>query len=297
MKRLRGQFVDLRAICRKYGADFALGGCVYKHRYKVRLTLTLVDASTGGTLWGDKYENKKNVGDLLTFSDKIANRVAAVLADQHGIIPRRLIRRTVAKSTKNLKISEAILLHYHYVNVFSEKARLAAKDALEYAIQINPEHPLTWAMLADWYMLEYVRMGAEKKALERAEDLAQRAVLLDPQCQQAHFIMATIYYFKGKRALFISEAELALSLNPNNASVVVACGFFLALAGEWNRGMLLVKKGMRLNPHHPPLYHAAVFMDYYRQGRYLEALNEAIGSNKSNPNLSANSAKFFLGEP
>lgn len=275
-KRLRGQFVDLRAICRKYGTDFALGGCVHKHRYKVRVTLTLVDASTGGTLWGVTYEKKKNVGDLLTFSDKIANQVAAVLADQHGIIPRRLIRRTVAKSTKNLKIYEAILLHYHYVNVFSEKARQAAKDALEYAIQIDPDHPLTLAMLADWYNLEYVRMRAEKDALERAEDLVQHAVFLDPQCQQARFTMATVYYFKGERALFISEAEQALSLNPNNASVVAACGFLLALAGEWDRGMLLVKKGMRLNPHHPPLYHAAVFMNYYRQGRYREALNEAM---------------------
>jgi tetratricopeptide (TPR) repeat protein len=197
------------------------------------------------------------------------------LADQYGIIPRRLIRRTVAKSTKNLKIYEAILLHYHYVNVFSEKARRAAQEAMEYAIQINPEHPLTLAMLADWYKLEYVR-GAEKKALERAEDLAQHAVLLDPQCQQARFIMATVYYFKGERALFICEAEQALSLNPNNASVVAACGFLHALAGEWDRGMRMVKKGMRLNPHYPPLYHAAVFMDYYRQGRYQEALNEAM---------------------
>jgi len=275
-KRLRGQFADLRAICQQYGADFALGGRAHKHRHKVRVTLTLVDASTGGTLWGDTYENKKNIGDPLTFSNKIANRVAAVLADQHGIISRKLIRRTVAKSTKNLKIYEAILLHYHYVNVFSEKARRSAKEALEYAIQINPEHPLTLAMLADWYKLEYVRMGAEEDALERAEDLAQHAVLLDPQCQQARFIMATVYYFKGERALFICEAEQALSLNPNNASVVAACGFLLALAGEWDRGMLLVKKGMRLNPHHPPLYHAAVFMDYYRQGRYIEALNEAM---------------------
>jgi adenylate cyclase len=273
--RLRGQFADLRAISRKYGADFALGGCVHKHRYKVRVTLTLVDTSTGGTLWGDKYENKKNVSDPLMFSDEIANQVAAVLADKHGIILRRLIRRTVAKSTENLRIHEAILRHYHYVNVFSEKARLEAKEALESAIRIDPDYPLTLAMLADWYMLEYMRKGAEKKALERAEDLAQHAVLLDPQCQQARFIIATVYYFKEKRALFISEAEQALSLNPNNASVVAACGFLLALAGEWDRGMLLVKKGLRLNPHHPPLYHAAVFMDYYRQGRYRQALNEA----------------------
>ncbi|MDL1975742.1 MAG: hypothetical protein LWX55_13405 [Deltaproteobacteria bacterium] len=275
-KRLRGQFADLRAICRQYGADFALGGSLHKHGYKVRVMLTLVDASSGGTLWGGTYENKKNVGDLLTFSDEIAGQVAAVLADQHGIIPRRLIRQTVAKSTKDLQIYEAILLHYHYSNVFSKKARRAAKEALEYAIEINPDYPLALAMLADWYKLEYVRMGAEKKVLEWAEDLAQHAVLLDPQCQQARFIMASVYYFKGERALFISETEEALSLNPNNASVVAACGFFLALAGEWDRGMALVKKGMRLNPHHPPLYHAAVFMDQYRQGRYREALNEAM---------------------
>lgn len=51
-KRLRGQFADLRAICQQYGVEFALGGCLHKDRYKVRVMLTLVDASSGGTLWG-----------------------------------------------------------------------------------------------------------------------------------------------------------------------------------------------------------------------------------------------------
>jgi adenylate cyclase len=51
-KRLRRQFADLRAICRQYGVEFALGGSLHKHGYKLRVMLTLVDASTGGTLWG-----------------------------------------------------------------------------------------------------------------------------------------------------------------------------------------------------------------------------------------------------
>jgi Tfp pilus assembly protein PilF len=241
--------------------------------------MKLVDVGSGAALWANTYDNRDNPADLFAFEDEIANQVAAVLADKYGIIPRILARQALEKRAKRLETYDAMLRYYHYVTVFSEEPRQSAKEALEQAVQLDPNNPLTLAMLADVYKLKYEQLGGDETVLAQVETLLQRAVTLDPCCQHARFVGAFLHYYRGERNLFISEVEAAIALNPNNASVVAGCGFFLALVGEWERGMGLVEKAMHLNPHHPPLYHFPFFLNYYRQGLYPEALREAMRIN------------------
>lgn len=75
--------------------------------------------------------------------------------------------------------------------------------------------------------------------------------------------------------MFLVEAEQALQLNPNHALIAAALALHLGMAGEWERGLQLIKKAMRLNPHHPGWYYLVPFMIYYRQGEYDLAWIEA----------------------
>jgi hypothetical protein len=47
------------------------------------------------------------------------------------------------------------------------------------------------------------------------------------------------------------------------------------MAGERERGVELMDRVMRLNPHHPGWYHLVPYMEAYRQGDYETALIEA----------------------
>ena len=53
----------------------------------------------------------------------------------------------------------------------------------------------------------------------------------------------------------------------------------MAMAGEWERGVKLIDKACRLNPHHPGWHHLVPFMNTYRQGEYDLALIEAQSFN------------------
>jgi adenylate cyclase len=53
----------------------------------------------------------------------------------------------------------------------------------------------------------------------------------------------------------------------------------MALYGEWERGLTLMKRGMKLNPYHPSWFHLAPYMDYYRRGEYENAFTEALKFN------------------
>ncbi|MGA2401300.1 MAG: hypothetical protein ABSG91_06290, partial [Syntrophobacteraceae bacterium] len=71
------------------------------------------------------------------------------------------------------------------------------------------------------------------------------------------------------------EAEQSLLLNPNSPEVVAFVGWAMALYGEWERGLLLLEKGMKLNPFHPRWFHLAPCLNHYRQGQFGEAYHEA----------------------
>jgi tetratricopeptide (TPR) repeat protein len=118
-----------------------------------------------------------------------------------------------------------------------------------------------------------------RSVLERAEELGRRAVALDPNCQPAHATMAFVHFLKGRRRMFLAEAEKTIQLNPNNAHYMAAISLHLAMAGEWERGVELMDKACRLNPHHPGWHHLVPFMNYYRQGEYDLALIEAQAFN------------------
>lgn len=105
--------------------------------------------------------------------------------------------------------------------------------------------------------------------------LARRAVALNPNLQAARFTMALIYFLRFQRPQFPAEAELALQLNPNHALYVAALALHFGMAGEWERSLILTKKVMRLNPHHPGWYHLVPYMIHYRQGDFEQALIEA----------------------
>ena len=66
-----------------------------------------------------------------------------------------------------------------------------------------------------------------------------------------------------------------MALNPKTDSEVNGSDFFLAIAREWEEGLVLMERGMQLNPHYPGLYHFIPFMDRYRQGAYKGAWVEA----------------------
>ena len=55
------------------------------------------------------------------------------------------------------------------------------------------------------------------------------------------------------------EAERALAINPNNAALIGDLGIFLIGVGEWERGMALVNKAMRLNPYHGGILYEPLF--------------------------------------
>ena len=278
--RFKGQKVDPKEIGSDLGVQFLLTGSVRKNLKTIKVTARLVDTITGEQIWGENYKRDLAAADLIALQEDIAHRIVGAVADQYGLISRRLSRESRRKAPADLKAYDATLRFYHYETELTPEAFEKALEALKHAIEIDPEYGLAWAMLghlhADNYALGFCEI---ENPLEKALGFAQKGVALAPDSQFARDALTLVHFQRGDKDLFLKHVEETLALNPNAPYIVGVAGWHMALYGEWERGLNLLKKGMKLNPYHPTWFHLAPFMDYYRNGAYENALAEALKFN------------------
>ena len=208
--------------------------------------------------------------------EEIAQKVAAKIGSEYGIIPRNLSQESRKKPPASLGTYEAFLHFYHHVNVLTTETFEETLHVLEQAVTREPECGLAWSQLAHLYCMNYtLQFSPFKTPLEKALVFAKKGVSLDSQNQQVRATMAYLHFRYNERDLFLVEAEKAIALNPNSPLLIGYLGWLLALYGEWARGLAILGKGMALNPHYPGWFCMAPYFYFYHHGRYLEALQEA----------------------
>jgi len=278
--QFKGRELDPKEVGRALGVRFLLAGSVRRDSKTVKVTIRLLDTSTGVQVWGENYKRGLTAADLIAMQEAIARRVIGAIADQYGLISRTLSAESRKKPPADLKAYDAILRFYHYETLLTPESFKEALAALERAVEIDPEYGLAWAMLAHLHADNYALGFCEMEApLEKALTFAQKAVALAPENQFARDALTLVYFHRGDKKLFLQNVEQTLSLNPNAPYVVGVAGWHMALYGEWDRGLTLLEKGMKLNPYHPSWFHLAPYMDYYRRGEYENAFAKALQFN------------------
>ena len=107
------------------------------------------------------------------------------------------------------------------------------------------------------------------------QSLAQKGISLIPENQFAHDALALVYFHLNDKQRFLEHANKAISLNPNAPYIIGVTGWHLILFGEWEKGLKLLRKGVKLNPLYPSWFHLAFFIWQYHHGNFEEALSEA----------------------
>jgi len=277
---LKGQNVDSRQIGRDLGVQFLLKGSVRRDLKSIKVTIQLLDTSTAEQVWGESYKRDQTAADLIAVQEDIAHEVIGVVSDHYGLIKRRLSRESRKKAPADLKAYDAILRFYQYETELTPVAFEKALTALQRATEIDPEYGLAWAMLghlhADNHALGFCDI---EETLEKALIYAQKGVALAPKSQFAQDALTLVYFHRGDKELFLQHAHETIALNPNAPYIVGVAGWHMTLFGEWDRGLPLLKKGIKLNPYHPSWFHLAFFMYHYHRGEYENAFAEALKFN------------------
>src|SRR5712692_2045682 len=108
-------------------------------------------------------------------------------------------------------------------------------------------------------------------SLERATELAQKAVTLEGSLPMAHWVLGWCYVYQRQHEQAIAEGEQAIVLGPNDAATYIGLAEILNWAGRPEEALRLTEKAMRLDPHYL-LYLFELGHAYYLMGRNEEAM-------------------------
>src|SRR6185369_7995293 len=74
----KGKNVNVQEVGKSLGVRYVLEGSVRKSGNKVRITAQLIDATTGGHLWAERFD--RDLTDIFAVQDDVTQQIVAALA-------------------------------------------------------------------------------------------------------------------------------------------------------------------------------------------------------------------------
>jgi TolB-like protein/class 3 adenylate cyclase/predicted Zn-dependent protease len=265
----KGKAVKVQDVGREMGVRYVLEGSVRKADNQVRIVAQLIDATTGGHLWSERYD--RPLKDIFALQDEIVQKIVTTLRLQLTLLERGAL---VRKTTDNLEAYDSYLRGLEYYLRYTQETDAQAQQMFEKAITLDPQYAEACALLSMTYGRQWGwGWSKDPQTLERALALAQRAVALDDSLPRAHGALSLVLVMKRQPDQALAEGERTIALDPNNADSHARQAGVLNLTGSRPEEALgLVEKAMRLNPRYPAWYLNELGTAYRLLGRYEEAI-------------------------
>jgi adenylate cyclase len=315
----KGKAVKVQDVGREMGIRYVLEGSVLKSGDQLRINAQLIDATTGYHLWSERYD--RPLKDIFALQDEIVQKIVTTLRLQLASWERGIL---VRKHTDNLEAYDFYLRGVEsWFRAWGEtqkESNARARQMFEKALELDPIYAEAYAGAGFTYWLEwFYQWHRTPQVLERAKELAQKAITLDDVLSRPHLLLSQVYLWQKQLEQAIAEAEQVIALDPNDADgynqlgqilvfvgrpeeaigsiekatrlnprsvgYVMNLGFAYRLAGQYEESVALSKKILALRPNFQPSYYNLVIC-YVELGREAEARTAAAELLRVNPNFS-----------
>ena len=267
----KGKGVKVQQVAEELGVRYVLEGSVQRSENRIRITAQLIDAITGNHLWAERYD--RDLKDIFAVQDEITIRIM-------GAMRVKLTEGEQAlrgKPPGNLEAYLKLLQAQENIQRFNIEGNLMGKRLAEEAISLDPELAGGYGYLGMGYMMD-VWLGlskSPKESLEKAVELTQKAISLDPKGSSIPYAaLGYLYTLKRDYDKAIAEGEKAVALDPGGADAYALLGMSLNYADRPKEAISLFEKAIRLNPNCPTHYFLNFGTSYRMMGQYQEAITQ-----------------------
>jgi tetratricopeptide (TPR) repeat protein len=250
---------------------YQVEGGVLQTGDRVRVTAQLVDAE-GRVLWSGRYDEP--LAGLFALQDKITSQIAGALAIR---VAESEQRRVLAKPTESLEAYDYVLRARPALQRPTRANLVEARDALGHAIKLDPNYASAYAALAETYFIATSMGWAEAPAtfLDRAEEMANKALSIDESEVRAHVILGRIHIFYRHYEQAKAEMDRAVAINPNDAHAIAGRGNVDMWQGQTDAAIEALETAQRIDPELNAMDGFALSLAYYLKGRYDTAIAQA----------------------
>jgi eukaryotic-like serine/threonine-protein kinase len=260
--------LPLSKLAHELGVNLVLQGSVQGNSEKLRVTLSLDDATTGKRVWSQEFPGAP--GDVLALEDQIYGTVATALALKPTDEEQA---RVGAHPTENVKAYDLYLQGQNTLrNGHSQDAYRQAVGLFEQAIDKDSTFALAYTGLAD----SSLRMYSESKEsiwAQKATLAAQQAERLSNNLPEVHLSLGSVYSATGKNAEAVAELKRALELAPNSDEAYRNLGDAYFRSGQSDEAIAAFQKAVDANSYNWS-NHISLGNAYWRLGDNAKALPE-----------------------
>ena len=241
----KGRSPDVRQVCRELGVRYILKGSVRKAGTRVPINAQMIDGTTGGHLWAERYD--RDLEDIFAVQDEVTRSIVEALK----------VKLTTGEKTRlegrgkvDPAAYECLMRGRAFLLQFTAEATAESRVIVERAIELDPDMALGYSAMAFICCTDYMNgwNDAGPDSLRRAMELAQTACAKDPNEPQAYQALALVQ--SGLRRLDEAEsaAERVLELDPNYAGGYNMLATVHDYTGRHESAADLLEHALRLDP-------------------------------------------------
>ena len=213
----KGRAVNVCGVAGTLGVTHVLEGSVRKAGSRVRVTAQLIDGSTGGHVWADRYD--RDLTDIFAMQDEISKAIVDALKVKLLPAEKKAIE---TRGTTNPEAYNLYLLARQswITGDFGDRRREEKVIRIcKRAVELDSGYPQAWALMGLAQANLRHGFAAEGEAVDDGSAAAERALALDPKIAEAHLPVAWRLAEQGDHDEANAEIAAALELNPESWEV------------------------------------------------------------------------------
>ncbi|MEM7251760.1 MAG: adenylate/guanylate cyclase domain-containing protein [Pseudomonadota bacterium] len=244
----KGRPVNLAEAGKALGARYIVEGSVRRAGDRVRTTAQLIDTTTGGHLWADRYDHE--LTDIFAVQDEITQAIALAVEPEVSVAERERARRNPPENLGAWELCQRGFWHYHHMTAdhVQESHQLLGRAR---ALDPNFAPAYYGDALAHNVEMSLGLIHDVDESVGAAMTLAVRAVALDEKDPMAQAILGAVHYHAGQHAAALDTLDRALALSPNLAFAYFVRGLTLTTSSREADAIADFEMAERLSPADP----------------------------------------------
>lgn len=238
----------VREVSRKLGVRYVAQGNIQFHGSKMRINAALADAVEGREIWAEDFGGR--LEDVFELQEKIAELIVAEISSEIELAERQ---RALLETPASLDAWSAYHRGCWHMYRFTPSDLEHAERFFVLAAKLDPNSSRTFSGLSfvHWQRA-FLEISPDRAGeVQRAFDLAEQSVELNPSDPLGHWALGRAHLLRGEVGQSLSGLSTATALNPCFAVGQYTLGFALMQAGDTTRSIELSDKARRLSPYDP----------------------------------------------
>jgi TolB-like protein/DNA-binding winged helix-turn-helix (wHTH) protein/Flp pilus assembly protein TadD/rhodanese-related sulfurtransferase len=279
----KGKAVNARQVAQELGVRYVMEGSVRRVDNQVRINAQLIDATTGGHDWAERYDG--SLDDIFSMQDRITKEIVSALAITLTGYEKEHLEQV---ETTNPEAYDAFLRGWVRYRQGGPEDLTRALSHFEQAIELDPGYARAHTALAAsywsiawngwWRNLDLI----PSLAMERTR-LALKKALAKPSALAHQVASEKAAHLLRKPDEALAQAKRAIALDSNDPAGHLAMSTALLKADRPAEAVESVRRAMRLDPHYPASYLTRLGQAQFAMGEYQPAAASLETAARLNP--------------